>query len=373
MLRTSILRAVRPTARPVARIATPAFIPRSYATLSPHTPPPTTPYEVFDEPSKDSQKDRAIARLREAGHSSQINSAEIDEDPVKVVDYIREEIAERLAERIEDLRIPPSSILELAGHSGQLTQILQEVIADEVPSSSDQQDTQTERRKWWIVESSKEALHRDDDSLFASPPTRIQASASKLLEHPEIEKLREQVEAVVSGGGLHWVGDIVGALTQIRHLLKPDGVFVGAVLGGDTLFELRTSLQLAEQERRGGIANRVSPMINPTDAPSLLNRAGFTLTTIDVEDMTINYPSIWELMSDLRDMGESNAILGRRAHVSRDVLLAADAIYKELYGNEDGSVPATFQIIFLIGWKPGPNQPQALERGSATTSLKDVL
>lgn len=107
----------------------------------------------------------------------------------------------------------------------------------------------------------------------------------------------------------------------------------------------RTSLQLAEQERRGGIANRVSPMISklddpfqedrqklihqgPTDAPSLLNRAGLTLTTVDVEDLTINYPSIWELMSDLRDMGESNAILGRRHWVSRDVLLSAESIYK---------------------------------------------
>ncbi|WWC64725.1 uncharacterized protein I303_107336 [Kwoniella dejecticola CBS 10117] len=350
-----------------------AHVLRSYATLSPHTPPPTTPYEVFDEPSKNRQRDRAIIRLREEEQTAGPRAEDADVDPVKVVDYLREEVSERLAERVEDLRTPPASILELAAHSGQLTQILQEVIADEVPSASESRDQELERRKWWIVESSTEALQRDDDSHFSSPPIRIQASASRLLEHPEIEKLKEQVEAVVSGGGLHWVGDIVGALTQIRHLLKPDGVFVGAVLGGDTLFELRTSLQLAEQERRGGIANRISPMINPTDAPSLLNRAGFTLTTIDVEDMTINYPSIWELVSDLRDMGESNAILGRRAHVSRDVLLAADAIYKELYGNEDGSVPATFQIIFLIGWKPGPNQPKALERGSATTSLKDVL
>jgi len=106
----------------------------------------------------------------------------------------------------------------------------------------------------------------------------------------------------------------------------------------------RTALQLAEQERKGGLANRISPMISeqnillhvlrltadPTDGPSLLNRAGFTLTTVDVEEITINYPSMWELMSDIRDMGESNAILGRRATISRDVLLAAEAIYKGL-------------------------------------------
>jgi len=104
-----------------------------------------------------------------------------------------------------------------------------------------------------------------------------------------------------------------------------------------------------------------------------MSRAGFSLLTVDVEDVKISYPSIWELMEDLRDMGESNAVLGRRPFVKRDVLLAADAIYKELHGFEDGTIPATFQIIFLIGWKPSPNQPKPLPRGSGQTSLKDVL
>ncbi|KAK4687799.1 NADH dehydrogenase [ubiquinone] 1 alpha subcomplex assembly factor 5, partial [Tremellales sp. Uapishka_1] len=332
---------------------------RSYASLSPHTPAPTQPYQIFDEGSKLRQRDRAILRLKERGEKD------------GEVGYLREEIAERLAERIEDLRIPPSSILDLSSHTGTLTKILQETLGDEI-TSTDGVVTQG-KRKWWMVDGSEGALHRDGDAEFTYPPTRIQTTASDLLSHPEIQQITDKVEAVVSASGLHWVGDIVGALTQIKHVLQPNGVFVGAVLGGDTLFELRTSLQLAEQERRGGIANRVSPMIEPTDAPSLLNRAGFTLTTIDVEDLVINYPSVWELMSDLRDMGESNAILGRKAAVGRDVLLAAEGIYKELYGNEDGSVPATFSIIFMIGWKPGPNQPQPLERGSGKTNLKDVL
>ena len=88
---------------------------------------------------------------------------------------------------------------------------------------------------------------------------------------------------------------------------------------------------------------------DPTDGPSLLNRAGFTLTTVDIEEITINYPSIWELMADLRDMGETNAILGRRSMISRDVLIAADSIYRELYQKEEGCVPATFQVIFMVG------------------------
>ncbi len=201
-----------------------------------------------------------------------------------------------------------------------------------------------------MVDASKEALHRDDDGTFAYPPERIQAPVGEFLAHPELAGLRESIDCVVSAGGLNWVGDIVGAFTQIKHLLKPDGVFIGAVLGGDTLFELRyvwsrlqsceatadvsTSLQLAEQERRGGIANRVSPMINTTDAPSLLNRSGFTLTTVDTDEVTINFPSMWELIADLRDMGESNAILGRRPQIPRDVLLAAESISKGECGAE---------------------------------------
>lgn len=136
-----------------------------------------------------------------------------------------------------------------------------------------------------------EALHRDADDSFDFPVERIHSSIGEFLAHPELEPLSGKLDCVVSASGLNWVGDIVGAspphvaygwrpqlttgaFTQIRHILKPDGVFIGAVLGGDTLFELRyvsapmaytdrsTSLQLAEQERRGGIANRVSPMIS---------------------------------------------------------------------------------------------------------------
>ncbi|ORX35366.1 S-adenosyl-L-methionine-dependent methyltransferase [Kockovaella imperatae] len=333
----------------------------NYATVS--SSPSTSPYEVFDETSKTRQRDRAVIRLNEEGSSS-------------LIDYVREELAERLADRVEDLRTPPNRIVEIGSHAGQLTRVLQEVLGPDTAFTD-------EKREWWMVEQSREALYRDELPL---PTKRIQTLPSNLLADPTMDALRDKVDAVVSASGLHWVGDIVGCLTQIKHLLKPDGVFIGAVLGGDTLFELRTSLQLAEQERHGGLANRVSPMISrvlfwdlaslivdPTDAPSLLNRAGFTLTTVDVEDITINYPSMWELIADLRDMGESNAILGRKAMISRDVLIAAESIYRELYSKEEGSVPATFQAVFMIGWRPGPNQPQALERGSADTNLKSIL
>jgi len=95
--------------------------------------------------------------------------------------------------------------------------------------------------------------------------------------------------------------------------------------------------------------------------------------TVDVDEVKVAYPSMWELMDDLRDMGESNAVIGRRNYIHRDTLAAASAIYKELHGHEDGSIPATFQVIYVIGWKPSPKQPKPLERGAGKTNLKEVL
>lgn len=126
-------------------------------------------------------------------------------------------------------------------------------------------------------------------------------------------------EAILSSMALHWVNDLPGTLIQIRRSLKPDGVFIGAVLGGDTLFELRTSLQLAELEREGGISPRVSPMTDSQSMSSLLNRAGFALPTVDVDEVKINYPSVFELVEDLRAMGESNAVLQRCVGLARDI------------------------------------------------------
>ncbi|KAG8763589.1 hypothetical protein FRC11_001158, partial [Ceratobasidium sp. 423] len=214
-----------------------------------------------------------------------------------------------------------------------------------------------------------QSLNRDPDSEFPLPPVRLHIDEENLLN----VILPNSQDAVMSCLGLHWVNDLPGALIQIREALQPDGVFLGAMFGGDTLFELRTSLQLAQVEREGGISPRVSPMTDTRDVSNLMGRAGFTLLTVDTDDVRISYPSIWELMEDLRDMGESNAIVSRNTFIKRDTLIAADAIYKALHGEEDGSVPATFQIIYMIGWKPAPNQPKLLERGSGQTNLKDVL
>lgn len=181
-------------------------------------------------------------------------------------------------------------------------------------------------------------------------------------------------DLVLSSLSMHWINDLPGVLAQINNVLKPDCAFVGAMFGGDTLFELRTSLQLAEQERRGGISPHVSPLADVRDVGGLLQRAGFKMLTVDVDDIIVDYPDTFALMTDLQAMGESNAVLGREmGAIQRDVLLANDAIYRELHGNEDGTIPATFRMIYMIGWKESKDQAQPLPRGSGDINLKDIL
>lgn len=314
---------------------------RSLATLS-HSQiniATRSPYQVFDRHAKRLQKDRAAAR--DGGNRS------------RTVDYVRDDVANRMMERFMDIKRKFSSVLDLGSGSGHFARLFE----------SDQ------TKKVTMLDLSKRTLERDPDEEFEVPVERLAVDEERLLDTIP----RNSQEAIVSCLSLHWVNDLPGVLVQIKEALKPDGVFIGAILGGDTLFELRTSLQLAEVEREGGFSPHVSPMADPRDMSNLMSRAGFTLLTVDVDEVSVGYPSMWELLDDLRDMGESSAIIGRRHLLHRDTLAAASAIYKELHGQDDGTVPATFQVIYLIGWKPAQQQPKPLERGSGKTNLRDVL
>jgi NADH dehydrogenase [ubiquinone] 1 alpha subcomplex assembly factor 5 len=221
------------------------------------------------------------------------------------------------------------------------------------------------------AENSSALLHRDADLPFNAEIslTRDELTSSETLPYDA-----NTFDAVLSSLSLHWINDLPSVLTQINNVLKPDCPFMGVMLGGDTLYELRTSLQLAETERRGGVSTHTSPLADVRDVGGLLQRAGFQLLTVDVDDIVIDYPDSFALMQDLQAMGESNAVLGREAAgIQRDVLAASDAIYKELHGNEDGTVPATFRLIYMIGWKHAPTQAKPLPRGSGMVSIKDVL
>jgi len=179
-------------------------------------------------------------------------------------------------------------------------------------------------------------------------------------------------DLVVSSLNLHWVNNLPKAFSSIQKILKPDGAFLGAMFGCQTLFELRCSLQLAELEREGGIGSHISPFAEINDIGGLLTINGFTMLTIDTQEIKVGYPSIFELMEDLKGMGENNASWRRKVRINKDTLFAAGAIYKQMYGNEDGTIPATFQIIYMIAWKPDPSQPKPLPQQKPDVSLKDL-
>ena len=181
-------------------------------------------------------------------------------------------------------------------------------------------------------------------------------------------------DLVVSVLSLHWVNDLVGALIQARRALKPDGLFLGILLGGASLHELRHSLTQAELDLRGGAGPRVSPFIDAADAGDLMRRAGFALPVIDVDRVTVRYPDPLALMADLRAMGQTNVLRERsNTPLTRPLLARAREIYLESFADGDGRVPATFEIIVLTGWAPHPDQPAPLKRGSATARLEDAL
>jgi SAM-dependent methyltransferase len=161
------------------------------------------------------------------------------------------------------------------------------------------------------------------------------------------------LDLVVSALGLHWTNDVVGALIQIRRALRPDGLFIGAFLGGVTLTELRQSLVAAESELLGGAGSRVSPFADAADAASLLQRAGFVQPVTDVDRVSVRYEHPLRLLADLRQMGETSVLAERHPRpLTRSLLSRACDLYVERFAGPDGRVPATFEILTLTGWAP---------------------
>ena len=184
----------------------------------------------------------------------------------------------------------------------------------------------------------------------------------------------ESLDLVVSLLSLHWTNDLVGALVQIRRALKPDGLFIGTFFGGATLTELRQSLLEAEEEVTGGAGPRVSPFADGLDAAGLLQRAGFALPVSDVDRVSVRYDHPLKLMADLRAMGETNVLLDHsRRSLSRKALSRAFEIYRERFGDRDGRLPASFEIVSATGWAPHPDQQKPLKPGSAKASLAEAL
>ncbi|XP_055458559.1 arginine-hydroxylase NDUFAF5, mitochondrial isoform X1 [Psammomys obesus] len=277
----------------------------------------------------------------------QKNWAARQPEPTKF-DYLREEVGSRIADRVYDIARDFPLALDVGCGRGYIAQHLNKETVGKI--------FQTD-----IAE------HALRNSLETDIPIVNVLADEEFLPFQE-----NTFDLVVSSLSLHWVNDLPRALEQIHYVLKPDGVFVGAMFGGDTLYELRCSLQLAETEREGGFSPHVSPFTAVSDLGHLLGRAGFNTLTVDTDEIQVNYPGLFELMEDLKGMGESNCSWNRKALLHRDTMLAAAAVYREMYGNEDGSIPATYQIYNMIGWKYHDSQARPAERGSATVSFGEL-
>lgn len=204
---------------------------------------------------------------------------------------------------------------------------------------------------------------------FAHGWDRAQFGTADALQAPS-----QGYDLAVSLFSLQTVNDLPGALIQIRRILKPDGLFVAALLGGSTLAELREAFAHGETETLGGISPRVSPFVDVRDAGALLQRAGFALPVSDVERLLVRYGDFFGLARDLRAHGFTNVLSQRsRKPLRRDTLGAVLTHYGARHGDHDGRIRARFETLYLTGWAPHESQQKPLAPGSAKTRLADAL
>ncbi len=265
-------------------------------------------------------------------------------------DFLFREVGERLADRLDDVRRQFPTALDIGCHGGMLAGLFNGRGGIETLVQTD-----LSPRMAAVAASAGAAIAvAADEEALPFRPSSFDLATSLL--------------------SLHWVNDLPGALTQIRLALKPDGLFLAAMLGGQTLNELRQTLMEAEIALEGGLSPRIAPFADVRDAGALLQRAGFALPVVDTETITVSYADPLRLFRDLRGMGESNAVLARRKTFSRrETLMAAAARYRDAFADADGRVPATFQVIYMTGWAPDPSQPRPLHPGSARSRLADAL
>ncbi len=211
--------------------------------------------------------------------------------------------------------------------------------------------------------------------IVAEPLATLRPAGLRVAADEEaLPFANETFDLVVSVLALQWTNDLPGALIQVRRALKPDGLFLAALVGGDSLSELREALAAAEAEVEGGASPRVAPFIDVRSLGGLLQRAGFALPVTDVERLTLRYGRLADLFRDLRRMGATNALIERRrAPLRRATLARAAAIYGERFADADGRLRATFEILWLSGWAPHESQQQPLKPGSAKMRLADAL
>lgn len=261
-------------------------------------------------------------------------------------DFLLSWVAEDIADRLSVVTRSFPSVLNLGAHTGGLGRALRRLPGVETVLDAD---------------TSAEMLKACD-------------GPSVLVDEEALPFADATFDLVVSGLSLQHVNDLPGALIQIRRCLKPDGLFIGALLGGATLQELRSALTDAEIEIAGGVSPRVAPFADVRDLGGLLQRAGFALPVTDADTLTVTYETAFALMRDLRGMGATNVLVERRKVPSKRALfLRAAEIYQERFAEPDGRVRATFEIVTLTAWAPDESQQKPLKPGSAKVRLADAL
>ncbi len=262
--------------------------------------------------------------------------------------FLKEEAALRLADRVDLVRREFDLCLDFGTHDGTLSACLQP------------------------LGKTKTIIQTDPAESFARLASHQGPAA--VTDYDVLPFAAASFDAVFSCLTMHWVDDLPGLLSQMRAVLKPDGMLLVSLLGGNSLHELRSVLAAAESEILAGFSPRTAPMADIRDIGGLLGRAGLALPVADADRLTITYPNMFRLMADLRGMGEQNALLERvRRPTARQVFLRAAEIYHQQFGNPDGSIPASFEIITLTGWAPHASQQQPLRPGSAAFRLADTI
>ena len=203
---------------------------------------------------------------------------------------------------------------------------------------------------------------------------QLRAAALPVSDTEPLALASASLDLVVSALALQFVNDLPGVLAQIRRALKPDGLFLAAMIGGETLTELRQSFAAAEAEVEGGVSPRVAPFADLRDLGGLLQRAGFALPVTDVDRTVVRYDNAFALMQDLRRMGATNVLNERRRTPSRRATFVRMAqVYAERFADPDGRIRATFDIVWMSGWAPHDSQQKPLKPGSAKMSLADAV
>lgn len=240
-------------------------------------------------------------------------------------DFLLREVAERIIERLdEDLNRSFPIALEIGSGNGIMSDMLK----------------------------GKAGIEKIIKSDISSQAIQKLKSPKMVFDEEFLPFKEKSFDIILSNLCLHWVNDLPGALIQINRALKDSGVFIATMFGAETLRELKESMTLAEIEYYGGTSPRISPFVEVKDAGALLQRAKFALPVADSDKITVNYKNVWSLMHDLRAMGESNALIKRRKNfTARGFFDFVDKKYRELFADESGKIPASFEIVTITGWK----------------------